>query len=201
MSKFPRILPYSNRHNEKTDDTADSDQHYSWIRRLESHIQSLSSRLAAIEKRLSIQTEDHPLPPPLSSQKQTQKMKTDEAAQQQINELQTQIQDLTDQLATLQKKTVKHQTTTQQELSRLYKREPPILQIGNVELPIEISGLLGGILAFILAGLVLLGQAQLITSPAFLILVGFVFLLSTLLKIWNPKQNKTTQESASQSKI
>ncbi len=201
MSKFPSILPHQNRHNEKNDNTADSNQHYSWIRRLESHIQSLSSRLAAIEKRLSIQPEEHPLPPALSSPKPTQKMKTDEAAQQKINDLQTQIQDLTDQLATLKKQTAKHQTTTQQELSRLYKREPPILQIGNVELPIEISGLLGGILAFILAGLVLLGQAPLITSPAFLVLVGFVFLLSTLLKIWNPKQHKTTQESASQSKI
>ena len=200
MSKFPSILPHQNRHNEKTDDTANSDQHYNWIRRLESHIQSLSSRLAAIEKRLSIQTDEHPLPPALSDYKPTKKEHTDNQTQQTINDLQTQIQDLAVQLDTLKKQTAKHQKSTHQELSRLYKREPPILQIGNVELPIEISGLLGGILAFILAGLVLLGQAPLITSPAFLILIGFVFLFSTLLKIWNPKQPMTHQGSSQQPK-
>jgi len=201
MSKFPRILPHQHKQTDKNNSRKDNDQQYSWIRRLESHIQSLSSRLAAIEKRLSIQPEDHPIPPALSSQKPTQKMKIDESTQQKINDLETQIQDITAQLATLKKQTANHHRTTNQELSRLYKREPPILQIGNVELPVEISGLLGGILAFILAGLVLLGQAPLITSPLFLILVGFVFLLSTLLKIWNPKQHKTTQDSAQQSNI
>ena len=199
MSKFPSILPHQNRHNEKNDNTTDSNQHYSWIRRLESHIQSLSSRLAAIEKRLSIQTDEHPLPSALSDHQPTKKEYTDNQTQQTINDLQTQIQGLAVQLDTLKKQTAKHQKTTHQELSRLYKREPPILQIGNVELPIEISGLLGGILAFILAGLVLLGQAPLITSPAFLILIGFVFLFSTLLKIWNPKQPMTHQGSSQQS--
>lgn len=201
MSKFPRILPHQNTQTDKNHNPTDSDHHYSWIRRLESHIQSLSSRLAAIEKRLSIQTDDHPLPAALSNKQPSIAKHIDESTKQTLNDLQIQLQDITSQIAALKKQTAHNQNKKHEELSRLQKREPPILHIGAVELPIEISGLLGGILSFILAGLVLLGQAPLITSPAFLILVGFVFLLSTLLKIWNPRQHKTPKDNPQQSNI
>ena len=90
-------------------------------------------------------------------------------------------------------------------LHRLENRIPRVLKLGTVEIPIEITGVIGGILTFIIASLIALEQNELVFSPWFLVLIGFVLLGSamiktlhhgsTILKPWKTKE-VTTYESA-----
>ena len=67
-------------------------------------------------------------------------------------------------------------------LEKIERREPPVMRIGSMEIPIEFTGVIGGILVFIIAILVIVGQKEIIISPIFLAVVGILLISSALFK-------------------
>jgi len=109
-----------------------------------------------------------------------------------------QLDTLTGQLASL-KASVEETATADQGLKadaaqltasvmdRLAKMEqkqgrPLVMRLGRFELPLEISGILMGGLAFMVAALVFLGQKAVLGDPLFLAGIGCVFLVSAVVK-------------------
>ena len=58
------------------------------------------------------------------------------------------------------------------------------VKVGKIEIPIEITGIVGGLLAFIIAALLFEGYKDLVISPTFVMIIGIVLLLSAALKTY-----------------
>ncbi|MBN1860927.1 MAG: hypothetical protein JW840_05645 [Candidatus Thermoplasmatota archaeon] len=186
----------------------------SWIRKIEQTTGSVSSRLTAVERRLSggMTEFDEKHPIPLQGPIETlfmdgKKKNTGELARvldrelsvlhNQVAEQQQQTSDLREHLGAIEQKntTISHdlqvvQTTTskmnatlEQRLKHTEQHHSLVMRVGAVEIPIEFTGIIGGLLAFTIAILVLLGQKEILLSPIFLFLVGLVFLTFALVKM------------------
>jgi len=70
-------------------------------------------------------------------------------------------------------------------LEKIEKKEPLSFKFGKMEIPIEITGLIGGTIAIIIAVLVSIGYKEILISPIFLTLIGVILISSTLLKTLN----------------
>ena len=64
----------------------------------------------------------------------------------------------------------------------LAERKPMVMKLGTMEIPVEITGVIGGILAFTIAILVALNQKAVLLSPVFLTAVGLLLIGSALVK-------------------
>ncbi len=75
-------------------------------------------------------------------------------------------------------------TSVTERLDKVEQRlgRPMMMRLGRFELPLEVSGILMGGLAFTVAALIFLGQKAVLVDPAFLAGVGCVFLTSALAK-------------------
>ena len=190
----------------------------SWVRKIEQTTHSVSSRLAAVEKRLSSKshepldvslsdTNDEEPPNILDSEvtKETTKdleeivkfldknfiTLSDEFTSQKnmitvLKEKFDRIEAaITDNIKELKQHQNQESQATQQINARivyLEQKEPPILRIGKMKIPIEVTGVIGGILVFLIAILVFVGEKELIVSPLFLTLVGGILLVSAMIK-------------------
>ncbi len=56
------------------------------------------------------------------------------------------------------------------------------MKLGRMEIPIEISGVIAGVIALLAAFFVMIKQNSILVSPVFLALIGCVFIGSALLK-------------------
>lgn len=171
----------------------------SWIHRIEQHVGSLEKRLDAIERRLS----GEPFKPPqfgkASSGKDASVKETYEALQQEIASLKKDIKALESQRkevrGTAEPVTIsvsrkssgqnyaKDIADIERRLERVEKRKATV-KVGKIEVPIEITGIVGGLLAFAIAALLLGGYKELIVSPPFVLTVGIVLLAATGLKTY-----------------
>lgn len=111
------------------------------------------------------------------------------AQQTELAALGEKFSEVESQLASVVEETKQTQTQQQemleqmtQRLEYLERREPPVMKLAGIEVPIEMTGLVGGILAFVLATLVFTGQRDIILSPLFLIAIGLLFIGSALFK-------------------
>jgi len=192
-----------------------------WIRKIEQTTNSVSSRLSAVEKRISRKTDDsdkkilydtleEPIGRIFTVLKEGKNKKTIEEASQILDNefsiMQEEITSLQDDVGVLKGKidelepilnkinenikskqiyTSKILEDINLRLGKIERREPPFMKLGNMEIPIEITGFIGGILAFIIAIIVALGHKELVISPLFLSLIGVVLIASTLLKTFN----------------
>jgi len=192
-----------------------------WIRKIEQTTNSVSSRLSAVEKRISRKTDesdkkilydtlDEPIGRIFTVLKDEKNKKTIEEASQILNNefsiMQEEITSLQHDIDALKEKvdefepllnkinenmkikqiyTSKILEDVNLRLEKIERREPPFMRLGKMEIPIEISGLIGGILAFIIAIIVALGYKEIVISPVFLSIVGIVLIASTLLKTFN----------------
>jgi uncharacterized RDD family membrane protein YckC len=68
-------------------------------------------------------------------------------------------------------------------MKRTERQEPFVMRVGALEVPVEFTGLIGGLLAFIIAILVLIDQKSILLSPVFLFLVGLLLIGFALLKM------------------
>ncbi len=109
-----------------------------------------------------------------------------------ISSFESQLTTISASLAEIKEEIKKLQTSETQmsrdvnvRLENIERREPPVMRIGSMEIPIEFTGIIGGILAFIIAILVIVGQKGIIISPAFLAIVGFLLIGSALFKTIN----------------
>ncbi len=102
-----------------------------------------------------------------------------------MDDLRTSISDITEEM-----KNDHHQDFTALEditnrIESIERREPPVMKLGRMEIPIELTGIIGGVLAFTLAILVIIGQKDIILSPLFLFIVGLVLIGSAVFKTLN----------------
>ena len=196
----------------------------SWIRKLEQSTNSLSSRLSAVEKRISKRktdlddntTDDYTFRSPVGDI--FKKIKNDssenieiveefsnaidnefsilqeELTQQKIEfkTIKDQIKELNNNVNVLSEEIKKnHDFSTNYlkdfkiRLEKIEQREPPSLKIGRMEIPIEITGLIGGILALIIAFMVSMGLGDIALSPISLAIIGLILIGSALLKAFH----------------
>ena len=183
----------------------------SWIRKLEQTANSLSSRLSAVEKRLSRRKLDSSanLTPGnmlegnmgrifeilkggiLDSEFTT--MQEELISQQtEVDFLKEKIGEISSSLDVINGEikeghiyNSKFLESVESRLEKIERREPPVMKLGRMEIPIEITGVIGGIIAFIAAILIAIGQKEIIVSPLFLLLVGFILIGSALFKAFS----------------
>jgi hypothetical protein len=74
-------------------------------------------------------------------------------------------------------------TTMELRLNRPERREPFVMRLGTMEIPIEFTGIIGGLLAFTIAILVVINQKAVLLSPVFLFLVGVLLIGFAMLKM------------------
>jgi hypothetical protein len=186
----------------------------SWIRKIEQSTTSVSSRLSAVEKRLSIGmiesgsvslvTMEGPVEKLVLNVKKKNASELARALDGELsllhNGLVKQEQELgllkeqlvvvekmntaiTAELQTVHTAMSQMNTTMELRLERTERREPFVMRLGAMEIPIEFTGIIGGLLAFTIAILVAINQKAVLLSPVFLFLVGVLLIGSAMLKM------------------
>lgn len=186
----------------------------SWIQKIEQSTTAVSSRLSAVEKRLSTgidESEPSDLLP-MNGRVETLvvniKKKSAGAVARVLDheltylhnemiDLKKELARLTEQQGTLNET---HTTTTQElaamrsTISRLNETmnqtmeqktstEPFVMHLGAIEIPVELTGIIGGFLAFTIALLVLFGQKEVLLSPFFLSGIGVLLIGVAMVKM------------------
>ena len=186
----------------------------SWIRKIEQSTTSVSSRLCAVEKRLSIGmmesesvhlvTMEGPVEKLVLNVKKKNAGELARALdgelnllhnelvkqEQQLSSLKEQLvvvekmnMEITAELQTVHTEVSQMNTTMELRLERTDRREPFVMRLGAMEIPIEFTGIIGGLLAFTIAILVAINQKAILLSPLFLFLVGVLLIGSAMLKM------------------
>jgi len=194
----------------------------SWVRKIEQTTSSISSRLSAVEKRLSLEKNgdsnnqitssmmDGPIEhifAVLKEEKENKKLeelsrildreftvmqKELISLQNDISSVREKIEEVNSSLINFKEKIKNIQISDSKmvhdiniRLEKIEQREPLVMKLGRVEIPIEITGVIGGIIVFIIAILISLGQKEIIISPLFLFIVGFILIGSAVFKTFN----------------
>lgn len=233
----------ANRHKSKTKnrqqkDISPSDESIqsfrSWIRKLEQSTTSLSSRLSAVEKRISHKSfsstssiqaygaegpverlfGELPIEKNDATVSELSVLLDSEfslmqeaiiAQQVEVAALRETVSEMESQLTSIVEETKQNQAQQleileqmTQRLQHIEQREPPVMRLAGIEVPVEITGIIGGFLAFILAALVVAGQRDVILSPLFLIIIGLLLIGSALFKTlhFTPFASKPLQKKA-----
>jgi hypothetical protein len=199
-------------------DGADSEENLqsvrSWIRKIEQSTSSVSSRLSAVEKRLSgrmseaadgkligikgpvetlfihLKKKDTPEVVRvldtelcylhnelLHHQQQT------EALKEQFDAFEKTQATITTEMQTLQTTITELATTLEDQQKKPQRSDPFIMHLGSLEVPVEFTGIIGGLLVFLIAGLVLIGEKEILLTPWFLIPVGLLLIGFALIKM------------------
>jgi chromosome segregation ATPase len=214
VRKRKEKLSKKKRINEETDSEENLQSVRSWIRKIEQTTASVSSRLSAVEKRLSgrmsemnggktigiegpietlfvhVKKKDTPeVVRILDSElcflhneltKQQQETSTIKEQLEKIEKTQT---TMTTEFQGLQTAMTDLNTTMELQMNQKEKHEPFVMRLGSLEVPVEFTGIIGGLLAFLIAILVLIGQKEILLSPWFLIPVGLLLITFALVKM------------------
>ena len=192
----------------------------SWVRKIEQTTNSVSSRLSAVEKRLSVRSinsknnstntlMNRPFEKVFSELKKGNSSNNEnivevskildsefDSIQDELVAQQSEIEKIKKTLQTTNKSIVelkeelkktrvvesKHFSDYNTRLELMEKRAAPIMKLGKLEVPIEISGIIAGFIAIFAALFILMDQSSILISPAFLGGVGFVFIGSAVYK-------------------
>jgi hypothetical protein len=194
----------------------------SWIRKIEQSTTSVSSRLSAVEKRISGgMTEGDAvnkisIQGPIETFVRNRKKRNagdlahmlDSELTLLHNEMVQQEQDflsLKSQLTSFEEKyahltteihSIRVMTTQMDEKIEFHKdrygrREPFMMRLGTMEIPIEFTGIIGGFLAFIIAVLVAIDQKAVLLSPIFLSTIGFLLIGFAMVKMVRTRSRST----------
>jgi hypothetical protein len=187
-------------YNSKTDevDTKELKNHvgemHTWMRNLEQHLMSLNARLAAVEQRItSSKLHSFDYKPSSLNDDTIHSMNSSMIA---MNELTTtHIKRLDDEISTISEQvtSLQHQQTlnvsfhdkTVQDIKQIKhknKAQPMIMRLGKKEIPLELSGVIGGFICFIVAGLTFIGATEIVLSPWFLAGIGLLLLGGTFIR-------------------
>jgi hypothetical protein len=200
----------------------------SWIRKIEQSTTSVSSRLAAVEKRLSGGDTIAEAGTPVFMQgpvetflRNGKKRNTGQLAQildselttlhnemmkqgeelQSLKTLVTAFEEkqgcLTQDVHSMRAMMTQFDEKIRMRLQGLERREPLVMRLGTMEIPIEFTGIIGGALAFLIAGLVLLNQKAVLLSPVFLSGVGLLLIGSALVKMVRTRSKKSVHYGCS----
>jgi len=150
-----------------------------WNWKLEQSLTQLRSRINAIENRLS-----------LSSENITDSISIDEKSRKSNNVtvMNADVEGLKELIDSYEK--TLHQLDKEykgmnEELTALMKKQKSssvIMHVKGKEIPLEVSGLIGGIFVIIIAIIVGFGRSDLVISPPFLSCIGLILIGSTLFR-------------------
>jgi hypothetical protein len=194
----------------------------SWIRKIEQTTTSVSSRLSAVEKRLSGRTMESDglktigIEGPIETVflKRKNKNATEIARvldgelsflhnemyrQQQetsgINEHLIEIEKTQTTMKTefhgIQTAMAELNSTIDLQRKQKERHAPLMMHLGSLELPVEFTGIIGGLLAFLIAVLVLIGQKEILLSPWFLFPVGLLLIGFALIKMVRNRSHRS----------
>ena len=183
-----------------------------WLRNLEQQLSSLNGRLGAVEKRItnSSSTNNHLGKTSLNEDENKIEIKSlpiQKIIIDQIKQMDEQIEQLTDSLTHLKEesqsfKSFKNETVAHlANLNAEKKRQNIMTELGNKIFSVELSGIIGGSICFMVAGLLLIDLTEIIYSPWFLFGIGSVLMSTTLLrsKAGNSVVKKITKSISNQS--
>lgn len=194
----------------------------SWIRKIEQSTTAVSSRLSAVEKRLSTGMNEPDAGDILAMNGRVEtlvlniKKKSASAVARVLdheltflhNELMDQKKEfdrLREQLRTYEEmnttsaielKTLRStisqmNETIDQRLEQSGRAKSFVMHLGAVEIPIELTGIIGGLLAFTISGIILIGQKEILLSPVFLCSVGLLLIGVALSKTIRSRSRHT----------
>ncbi len=182
-----------------------------WIQRLKQHVDSLEKRLDAIERRLS---EEPFKMVKFGGEEKTEKIKESglreftSKIEKEIDILKKEIEEMktreikfkterkgSNEVVISLKRKGEETTSTnyakdlaniERRLERLEKsrKAAATVKVGKIEVPFEVTGLIGGFLAFLIAILLFEGYKNLVISPPFVMFIGLVLLTATALKTY-----------------
>jgi hypothetical protein len=186
----------------------------SWIRKIEQTTTSVSSRLSAVEKRLSgwmsgsdglktigiqgpietlfLHTPKKNIPETARVLDSELTFLHNELAKQheETNMLKEHLEGLeknhmtmTTEVQGIQTALTEMNSTIESRLNKTEHHEPFVMHLGSLEVPIEFTGIIGGLLVFLIAGLILIGQKEILLSPLFLVPVGLLLIGFALIKM------------------
>ncbi|MCD6473753.1 MAG: hypothetical protein J7K47_02460 [Thermoplasmata archaeon] len=172
-----------------------------WLHRLQQSIESLEKRLDAIERRLSNESfESSHL---IMKEKENRKVDLPKDIEKLIRKLQDEIEDLKNRVKErrIESKETKEPIISirkseqkaknydnaildiERRLEKLERRKATV-KVGKIEVPIEITGIVGGLLAFLIAILLLEGYKRLVISPGFVGFIGIALIAATAVKTY-----------------
>jgi len=183
----------------------------SWLHRIEQNVDSLEKRLDAIERRLS---EKPFKMVKFGGAEKTEKIKESglkeftSKIEKEIDIIKKEIEEIktretkfktdgkgsNEVVISLKRKGeetsstnyVKDLANIERRLERLEKsrKATATVKVGKIEVPFEVTGLIGGFLAFLIAILLFEGYKELVISPPFVMFIGLVLLTATALKTY-----------------
>jgi hypothetical protein len=220
-------------HHKKTTTTAPSSEETvqslrSWVRKIEQSTNSVSSRLTAVEMRLTgnfsssgemlLSVNEGPVERFFTDIKNGKKKALEEHARALDHELfcvyaelekrKQEFQTLEEQVTELERliPSVQHDLrevratispmlqTVERKTQMLEQRRPLVMKLGAVEIPVEVTGIIGGLLAFVIAILVAFNQKAVLLSPVFLSAVGMLLIGSAVGKALRIRSKSASDE-------
>lgn len=173
-----------------------------WMHQLEQHMLSVSARLHAIENRLALDIENIGSSQHIINQEESLSSKniTLDPNFSEKNKISKDYKDVQRAISNLQHEQQKlHEMISHQEKTSL--KQAIIMRVGSKELPLEITGIIGGSLALLVAALIAIGGKDLVISPPFLMLIGFILIGSSLIRstalFTSVIHNRSTQKKQS----
>jgi len=167
---------------------------HTWMRNLEQHLMSLNARLAAVEQRIStselhsFEYESIPLNSDNNHSVNSSVIAMNELTTNHLKRLDEEITSVLQQVTNLQNQetlNASFQKKTAQEI-KLIKHQnhvhPVIMRLGKKEISLELSGVIGGCICFMVAGLTMMGATEIVLSPWFLTGIGLLLFGGTFLR-------------------
>lgn len=196
----------------------------SWVRKIEQTTTSVSSRLSAVEKRLSGRMNDSdthsslglegPIETLLLHGKKknapdiarvldselallhnelVKQQQETSCLKQQCGEIEKISTTIITDFQTMQTAIADLNTTVDLQMNQTERNEPFMMHLGSLEVPVEFTGIIGGLLAFTVAILVLINQKEILLSPWFLIPVGLLLIGFAFLKMFRNRSRTPLQ--------
>lgn len=188
-----------------------------WMRNLEQHLMSVNARLGAVEHRITGSSSIHQTPqdsliPNEGKDEPSSLILMNELTKNQLQRFEKQLTTLSDKIDSVDEKqasfTSFRKETSQfvQSMKAQKNNQPVIMKIGRKEIPLELSGVLGGIICFVVAGLAAIGATEIVLSPLFLTGIGLVLVSGTFFrtefrKLFLKKVNKIVFPHSKKSRL
>jgi hypothetical protein len=155
-----------------------------WMRKLEQTQFSLSSRITAIENRLSIDSNNYEIQETTDSLQVKKQMKTNNLSNSSINQINDEIRQMKNEIDALSD-IQENQENELNNISQVSHSNPVLIRLKGKEIPLEVSGIIGGILAILISIMIFFDGKNIITSPIFLGTIGVILITSSIIRSIN----------------
>lgn len=162
-----------------------------WMRNLEQQISSVGARLTAVENRITNYKKKKP-----GKHEEDNSIfeinaslhSTDDQTILKMNKFEKDVQSLHQSVSKINSEITQLESFRKDSLNKLTRLEgysrpqSMIMRIGKKEIPLELTGIIGGTIAFLVAGLVMVDATDIVVNPWFLGSIGSLFIGSSFLR-------------------